>query len=82
VTDRWLKMGRLKEKENTKLDQLHDNKATDRATSTSSIKDNLQKKCKYDDSSNSDLRVLVIPVQLMPTVYYVTKLQETVPWFP
>jgi hypothetical protein len=26
--------------------------------------------------SNSDLRVLVIPVRLMPSVYYVTKLRK------
>jgi hypothetical protein len=42
-------MGILKNKEGTKGDQLHDNKETDGAISTSGIKGKLQKKCKYDN---------------------------------
>jgi hypothetical protein len=30
--------------------------------------------------SSSDLRMLAIPVRLMPSVYCVTKLRETIPW--
>jgi hypothetical protein len=33
-------------------------------------------------TSNSDLRVLVVPVRLMPGVYYVTNIWETVQCFP
>jgi hypothetical protein len=47
--DWWLKTGSLKQKENTKQDQLHDNKETAGATGTSGIKGKLEKKHKYDD---------------------------------
>jgi hypothetical protein len=74
---------RLNEKENTKQDQLHDNKEVDEATSTSGIKDKLHKKCKYDDSYLQFRFMCVgIPLRLMPNVYYVMKPQEKVPWLP
>jgi hypothetical protein len=68
--DCWLKTGSLKKKENTKKDQLHDNKETDATTSTSHITDKLQKTA----ISNLNLLVLVIPVCQIPNMYYVTKL--------
>jgi hypothetical protein len=43
-------MKSLKKKENTKQDQLHDNKETNGAKSTSGIKYKLKNKCKYDAS--------------------------------
>jgi hypothetical protein len=48
--DCWLQTGSLKKKENIKQDQFYDNKETDGATSTSGIKDKLQKKSTYDNS--------------------------------
>jgi hypothetical protein len=53
------------------------------STSTSGIKDKFQKNVKMMRAiCNWDLHMLVIPVRLMPSVYYVTILQETVPWLP
>jgi hypothetical protein len=52
----------------------HYNK-TDEATDTESIKNKLQNKHKYDDIIfNLDLCLLMIPVWLMSSVYYVTRL--------
>jgi hypothetical protein len=48
--DHWLKMGSFKKKENTKQNQLPNNKEIDGVASTSGIKDKLQNKSKYDDS--------------------------------
>jgi hypothetical protein len=71
---RWLKAGSLKKEENAREGKIHDKKTNELQklqVSKTNCKRNVNMMMAI---SNSDLCVLEIPVGLMSSVYYVTKL--------